>query len=106
MFIPIQFWRGISTKITTDSNGIRIKRPFKSIHLKWNEISEFGRYRRLAPYVGGFWVYYLRGNNPGKKKIILGARGLKDLEDLVLYILFKAHKAKIVNIQKAQKVTD
>lgn len=106
IFILTQYWRDLSTKIITDSEGIRIKRPFKSIKINWNEIVEFGRYRRIAPYVGGFWVYYLRCSNRRNKKIILGARGLKNLEDLVLYILFKAHNANVVNVQKAQKVTD
>lgn len=106
IFILIQYWRGTATKIITDSNEIKIKRPFQSVNLKWNEVSEFGRYRRVAPYVGGFWVYYIRSSNFRNKRIILGARGLKNLEDLVLFILFKAHNANIVNVQKAQRVTD
>ena len=96
IFSIIQYWRGIATKIITDSNGIRIKRPFKSIDLDWGEIFEFGRCKRMEAYVGRFWVYYLRGGKLGNKRIILATRGLKNLEDLVLYILFKAPNVKIV----------
>jgi hypothetical protein len=102
----IQAWRDLSTKIIADSSGIIIKRPFKSYYISWKEITEFGRYRRVAAYVGGFWVYYLRSSAIGNKKITLGTKGLKDLEDLVLYIIFKAYNANLVNVQKAQKVSD
>ena len=96
IFGIVQYWRGIATRIITDSKGIRIKRPFKSINLDWNEISEFGRCRGIEAYLGRFWVYYLRGSNLENKRIILATRGLKNLEELVLYILFKAPNMKIV----------
>jgi len=91
-------------KIITDSNSIEIRKPFQTVKLSWEEISEFGKYRKVAPYLGGFWVYYIKGGIRNKR-IVLGIKGIKNLEDLVLYILFKAYKAKIVNIQKAEKIT-
>jgi hypothetical protein len=101
----IHILRGIAMTIATDENTIEIRKPFKSVKWNWEEISEFGKLRRIAyhPGGGGYWVYYIKGGL-GNKKIILGSKGLKNLEDLVPYILFKAYKAKIVNIQKAEKI--
>ena len=99
----IQCWRNTAVKIITDSNSIEIKKPFHSVKLSWEELSEFGKIRRIAPKVGGYWVYYIKGRSRDKK-IMLGVKGLKNLEDLIPYILFKAYKAKIVNIQKAEKI--
>ncbi len=103
--ILIHTWRVITMKITTDANTIEIRKPFKSVKWNWEEITEFGKLRRIAYHHGGggYWVYYIKGGS-GNKKIILGVKGLKNLEDLVPYILFKAYKAKIVNIQKAEKI--
>ena len=101
----IQWWRSIEMKIITDASTIVIRKPFKSVKLNWEEVSEFGKYRRIAPYVGGYWVYYIKGGLRNKKTV-LGVKGLKNLEDLVPYILFKAYKAKAVNIQKAEKITN
>lgn len=99
----IQYWRDAAVKIITDSNSIEIRKPFHSVKFKWDEISEFGKIRRIAPRVGGYWVYYIKGRLRNKR-IVLGVKGLKNLEDLVPYILFKAYKAKVVNIQKAEKI--
>jgi hypothetical protein len=99
----IQYWRNIEMEIITDSNTIVIRKPFKTVKFGWEEISEFGKIRRVAPKVGGYWVYYIKGGLC-HKKIVLGVKGLKNLENLVPYILFKAYKAKIVNIQKAEKI--
>lgn len=99
----IQCWRNTAVKIITDSNTIEIRKPFHSIKLSWEEISEFGKIRRVAPKVGGYWVYYIKGRLRNKK-IVLGVKGLKNLEDLVPCILFKAYKAKIINIQKAEQI--
>lgn len=94
----IQYWRNIALKIIIDPNRLVIRKPFKSLHLDWDEISEFGKFRRVAPPVGGNWVYYIK-DGAGNKKIILGAKGVQNIEDLVLSILLKACKAKIVNIK-------
>jgi hypothetical protein len=99
----IQYWRDAAVKIITDSNSIEIRKPFHSVKFRWEEISEFGKIRSIAPRVGGYWVYYIKGRLRDKK-IVLGVKGLKNLEDLVPYILFKAYKAKVVNIQKAEKI--
>ena len=74
-------------KIITDSTSIEIRKPFHSFKLSWEEVSEFGKFRRIAPKVGGYWVYYIKGRFRDKK-IVLGVKGLKNLEDLVPYILF------------------
>ena len=100
----IQWWRNIAMKIITDADTIKISKPFKSVKYNWEEISEFGKFRRVAPYLGGYWVYYIIGGLQNKRTI-LGVKGLKNLEDLVPYILFKAYKAKIVNIQKAENIS-
>ena len=89
--------------IITDSNSIEIRKPFNSVKFRWEEISEFGKIRRIAPRLGGYWVYYIKGRLRDKR-IVLGVKGLKNLEDLVPYILFKAYKAKVVNIQKAERI--
>jgi hypothetical protein len=99
----IQYWRNTAMKIITDSKSIEIRKPFRSLKFNWEEVSEFGKIRRIAPKVGGYWVYYIKGRSR-EKKIVLGVKGLKNLEDLVPYILFKAYKAKIVNIRKAEKI--
>jgi hypothetical protein len=98
------YWQNTAVKIITDTNTIEIRKPFNSVKWSWEEVSEFGKYRRIAPYGGGYWVYYIKGGIRNRKSII-GATGLKNLEDLVPYILFKAYKAKVVNIQKAEKIT-
>ena len=90
--------------IITDADTIVISKPFRSLKYSWEEISEFGKFRRVAPYVGGYWVYYIIGGLK-KKRTILGVKGLKNLEDLVPYILFKAYRARIVNIQKAENIS-
>jgi len=99
----IQYWRNTAVKIITDSDSIEIRKPFHSVKFRWEEISEFGKIRRIAPKFGGYWVYYIKGMLRDKR-IVLGVKGLKNLEDLVPYILFKAYKAKVVNIQKAEKI--
>lgn len=101
----VQWWRYIAIKIITDSDSIIISKPFKSVCYRWEEVSEFGKVRRVAPYVGGYWVYYIIGGSQNKKTLI-GVKGLKNLEDLVPYILYKAYKAKIVNIQKAENISN
>ena len=82
----VQYWRSITMKIITDSDTIIISKPFKSVKYRWEEISEFGKFRRVAPYVGGYWVYYLKGGLRNRKSV-LEVRGLKNFEDLVPYIL-------------------
>ena len=101
----IHCWRDIAVKIITDSSSIEIRKPFHSDKWSWEDISEFGKYRRIAYGYGGggYWVYYIKGGFRDKK-CVLGTKSLKNIEDLVPYILFKAYKAKIVNIQKAEKI--
>lgn len=65
----IQWWRSIEMKIITDASTIVIRKPFKSVKLNWEEVLEFGKYRRIAPYVGGYWVYYIKGGLRNKKKL-------------------------------------
>jgi hypothetical protein len=103
----IQYWRSIEVQIITDANTIEVRKPFNSVKWSWEDISEFGKYRRIAYGYGGggYWVYYIKGGLRNKKTV-LGSKRLKNLEDLVPYILFKAYRAKIVNIQKAEKITN
>ncbi len=103
----IEYWRNVEMCIITDASSIEIRKPFNSVKLRWEEISEFGKYRRIAYGYGGggYWVYYIKGMS-SNKRTTLGSKGLRNLEDLVPYILFKAYKAKIVNIQKAEKITN
>ncbi len=103
----IEYWRNIEMRIITDANSIEIKKPFNSVKLSWEEISEFGKYRRVAYGYGGggYWIYYIKGRS-SNRRTTLGSKGLRNLEDLVPYILFKAYKARIVNIRKAEKITN
>ena len=99
----IQYWRNIALKVITDPNRLIISKPFKSIKLKWEEISEFGNFRRVVPPLGGNWIYYVKDASR-KRKIVIGARGLQNIDELVLCIFLEACAAKIVNFQEYEKI--
>ncbi|MEJ2170762.1 MAG: hypothetical protein P8X90_35150, partial [Desulfobacterales bacterium] len=59
----IKCWQEIAVKIFTDSDSIEIRKPFHSVKFCWENISEFGKYRRISYNYGGggYWVYYIKG---------------------------------------------
>jgi hypothetical protein len=95
IYFLIQYWRSLETKIIADTSGLEFRRPLRTIRLNWDDISECGRFRKIVPYHGGIWVYYIK---TGNKKIVLGGEGMQRFDDLFQYIVYKAYKAEHVNI--------
>ena len=97
IYFIVQYWRSIETKIFADASGLELRRPLNTVRLKWDDISECGRDRKIIPYRGGMWVYYIKAENKNRK-IVLGGEGMKKFDDLFQYIVYKAYKAENVNI--------
>lgn len=89
-----QAWKTI---ILTDQ-GLTIKSFFVNRTFKWEEIDEFGRFRKMV-YGGGAWSYYLKSLSTSSKRIIIGLEHYENMPILNNLIIKKAKNAKIKNTQ-------
>jgi hypothetical protein len=84
------------TKVITDENGITICRLLGSIRVKWDEVIEYGRHRRMLQG-GEPWCYYIKSIFFLEKKIYLGLEHLCNVNELNNIIIKNTPGAKIKN---------
>jgi hypothetical protein len=90
--------------VKTTSEEITIKNPFKSTSLKWNDIFEFGRFRKVAYPGGGYWCFYIKGREIDAKRIIVATEYIMDVRALLATIFLKASNARFVTIHNLSRI--
>ncbi len=105
LYLVFIIWQSSATVVKTSSEEIAIKKPFKSISLKWNDIFEFGRFRRVC-YTRkcGYWCFYIKSREIDAKRIIVATEDIKDVRALLATIFLKASNAKFVTICNLSKI--
>ncbi len=104
LYLVFITWQSSATVVKTTSEEITIKKPFKSISLKWNDIFEFGRFRKVAYPIGGYWCFYIKSREIDSQRILVATENIKDVRALIATIFLKASNAKFVTICNLSKI--
>ena len=83
-------------KVITNENGITVTKLFSSISIKWDEIIEYGRYRRVL-FKGKAWCFYVKSIFFLDKNIVVGLEYLGNFNELNNMIIKNAKGAKFKN---------
>ena len=97
LYLVFIVWQSSATTVKTTSDKITIKKPFKSISLKWNDVFEFGRFRKVAYPRGGYWCFYIKSREIDSKKILVATEYIKDVRALLATIFLKASNALVLS---------
>lgn len=81
LFALLNLFNSMSLRIIENQKGLNIKKIFGSYSIQWDEISEYGRERRLV-FCGYVWAYYFKKNQFGDKKFLLCDERLIAFESL------------------------
>jgi len=92
-------WQDLTMKIVISDGSITINKQFGSMDVRWDEIVEFGKYRRRASYGQGFWCFYLKVNKSTDKKIEIGTLDFTERDELISTVFSKAPKAKFITLE-------
>ena len=93
----------LNRKITIDSSGITIKKPFNHISFIWPEITEFRKHQKgIGQWAG--WRYYLSTGKYGSKKIEIADNNIKGLDELIDAIFDLAINASFVKIENTSPI--
>jgi hypothetical protein len=104
LYLVFITWQSSATVVKTTSEEITIKKPFKSISLKWNDIFEFGRFRKVSYPIGGYWCFYIKSREIDSQRILVATEKIKDVRALLATIFLKASNAKFVTICNLSKI--
>ena len=85
-------------KIIVSDESIIINKQFASIDIRWDEIVEFGKYRRGSAYNPGYWCFYFKLNKLVDDKIEIGTLDFKERDELISTIFDKATNAKFITL--------
>ena len=96
----IRRWYHFQTVVKTTPEKIIIRRPFKTIQLRWNDIFEVGKFKKLG-FKRYYWCFYIKGREIDAEKIIFATEDIGELKSLIALIFHKAQNAKFVAIQNA-----
>jgi hypothetical protein len=105
LYLVFIIWQSSATVVKTTSKEIAIKKPFKSISLKWNDIFEFGRFRKVS-YTRkcGYWCFYIKSREIDATRIIVATEDIKDVRALLATTFLKASNAKFVTVCNLSKI--
>ena len=88
--------------VTTSSSGLTISTLFTSKSILWEDIAEFGTYRRLAGRVFVRWFYLKMKQDD--REIRLCTEALENVNDLIDLVFQKARSARFVRIENASLI--
>ena len=101
IFLIFLLWYRMRVAVILTDKGILIRRIHKKTSIAWEEISEYGRYRKFV-YGGAAWCYYIKAKSNGEKKIVIGLEYFKKMHVLNNTIIRKAKNAKLINTDRLQ----
>ncbi|HMF47704.1 MAG TPA: hypothetical protein VK603_03610 [Candidatus Saccharimonadales bacterium] len=84
--------------VTTSSRGLTIKNALTTRSVNWEEVTEFGTYRRIG-YQQYFTVFYLKANRYGDRKIHVCGPSIENINALLDEVFRKAVNARFVRIE-------
>jgi hypothetical protein len=84
--------------VTTSGRGLIIRNLLKTRSINWEEITEFGTYRRIG-FQQYFTVFYLRANRYGDRKIRVCGASIENINGLLDEMFQKAVNARFVRIE-------
>ena len=96
LYLSIKIPNQSLLKVFTSKDGLTISNLLNSTHIRWDEIIEYGKYRRMF-FGRKVWCFYVKSILLGDKKITVGFEYLKDVKALNNIIIKKAHGAKFKN---------
>jgi len=102
-----KYWLIFGEKIIVDDNGIRLIHSFNSKGFHWDEITEFGRFRRyfVSHRNGlGLWSYYVKVQRLGEKQINISYENASMMEKLSPLIFKHARNAQFVTLNNVSKI--
>lgn len=85
-------------KVTTSERSLLIQNALSWHSINWEDITEFGTYKRIAhyPYLR---VYYLKTKKYGDRKIQVCVESLQNLDKLIETVFLKATYATFLWIE-------
>jgi hypothetical protein len=92
-------WQNLTMKIVVSDGGFSINKQFESIDIRWDEIVEFGKYRRGSAYNPGYWWFYFKLNKSVDNKINIGILDFKEKDELISTVFNKAPNAKFITLE-------
>ena len=95
MFYVALILHDVREEIIVTDLGIALKTPFKSITLKWDEVIEFGKYRKMFWTRG--WAYYVKSLHDRDKRITLFTEHIMESAQLIETIRTRCAKASFVS---------
>lgn len=87
-----------AVKVVTGDRSLTIQNTFTKHHIRWEEITEFGTYKRIAHYQY-IRVYYVKAYRYGDRKIRVCGDSLQNLNELIETVFQKARNARFVWIE-------
>ncbi len=57
LYLVFYSCRALATKVIATPGGITIRKPFNSVSIEWNDIFEFGRFRRIGYPIPAYWCF-------------------------------------------------
>jgi hypothetical protein len=104
MYLVFAVWRSSATVVRTTSEEITINKPFKSISLKWRDIFEFGRFRKVAYPIGGYWCFYIKSREIDAERILVATEHIQDVRALLATIFLRASNARFLSIHNRSRI--
>jgi hypothetical protein len=89
--------RGVIS-VTTSRRGLTINNVLTTRSANWEEVTEFGTYRRIG-YHQYFPVFYLKANRYGDRKIRVCWASIENIDGLLDEVFQKAVNARFVRIE-------
>ena len=99
IYALFKIWQSRIIKIVVSDGSFTINKQFESIDIRWDEILEFGKYRRRSAYNPGYWCFYFKLNKMVDKKIEIGTLDFKERDELISTIFDKATNAKFITLE-------
>ena len=92
-------WQNMTMQIVVSDGSFTINKQFETMDIRWDEIVEFGKYRRGSAYNPGYWCFYFKLNKSVDEKIEIGLLDFKERDELISTIFKKAKNAKFVTLE-------
>ena len=84
--------------VTTSGRGLTIKNVLTTRSVNWEEVTEFGTYRRIG-YQQYFTVFYLKAIRYGDRKIHVCGPSIENINGLLDEVFQNAVNARFVRIE-------
>jgi len=98
----IQIGIVLVTKVITDPDGIYLRRPFRSRTIRWEDVCEFGRRKRV--FGNSHWSFYLKTTESGHKRIEIATEMLIGIQEFISTVFAKTTAARFVTLHNVSVV--